>query len=294
MGQLSLDKTYLLAPWVEALVYGVFLTIFCTTITLCLVDSHGLLDTHAKIMLSISCLMFFIATWHLAINLLRLFEGYVDHHMTPAAFMGNLKVWDHVLKDTLYATQENLGAAAAIYRTWVLWGHNWKVILLPSLLLIINIVAGYMVCGLYTTVNPTQTVFDPTFTNWIRTFYSITVVTNIITTGLMGYRIWKTARILAQDSVDRRKFLTVIRILVESAALQLIVEIVLLALYCSDQNIQYILLESVPSVVGITLNAITLRLKLYTRQQNRSLPTKSWGLTNMTLDDNRLQFRSMT
>jgi len=58
--------------------------------------------------------------------------------------------------------------------------------------------------------------------------------------------------------------LPILRILVESAALQLVVEIVLLGLYCASINAQYILLESVSSIVGITFNAITIRIKLHT------------------------------
>jgi len=106
-----------------------------------------------------------------------------------------------------------------------------------------------MVCGLYTTVDPTQTVFDPTLTQWIKTFYSIVVVLNIITTSLMSYRIWKTHQASAQFSKNEGKLLRILRILIESAALQLIIEIVLLALYSSDINAQYILLESVAPVV---------------------------------------------
>jgi len=50
-------------------------------------------------------------------NAYRLQAGYVDHAFTqggPAAYIGNLRPWDHILKDTLYATQENLGSAAAV------------------------------------------------------------------------------------------------------------------------------------------------------------------------------------
>jgi hypothetical protein len=68
-------------------------------------------------MIGISSLMFFMATWHMVMNAWRLCLGYVDHSLTPggpAAFIGNLRTWDHILKDTLYATQENLGSAAAV------------------------------------------------------------------------------------------------------------------------------------------------------------------------------------
>lgn len=61
--------------------------------------------------------MFFIATWHLAMNAARMVAGYVDHGLTPGgpvAYIGNLRLWHHILKDTLYATQENLGSAVLV------------------------------------------------------------------------------------------------------------------------------------------------------------------------------------
>ncbi|KAJ4466758.1 hypothetical protein J3R30DRAFT_3310335, partial [Lentinula aciculospora] len=76
-----------------------------------------------------------------------------------------------------------------IYRCWVLWSQNWRVIIFPSMLLVVNIIASYMVCGLYSTVSPTETVFDSCLTIWIKIFYSLAVVLNIITTSLMSYRI---------------------------------------------------------------------------------------------------------
>ena len=68
-------------------------------------------------MVGVSLLLFFIATFHLTMNIFRLVRGYVDHADTPggpAGYIGDVSRWDHVLKDTLYATQEILGNAAAV------------------------------------------------------------------------------------------------------------------------------------------------------------------------------------
>jgi len=147
------------------------------------------------------------------------------------------------------------------------------------------IVSGYTVCGLYTTVDPNATVFNPRLQRWIRTFYAIAVVQNILTTGLMAFRIWSTDR---KSSAIRASgsLLPILRILVESAALYLFVEILQLSFYVNDYNPQYFLLEAVCPVVvsirfrrnlsfclncwlllqGITFNAITIRIAL--RSQN--------------------------
>ncbi len=71
-----------------------------------------------------------------------------------------------------------------------------------------------------------------------------------MTTALMAFRIWRTSAKSAQYKTENA-LLPVVRILIESAALQLVVEIVLLVLYARDVNAQYILLELVtPTVVG--------------------------------------------
>lgn len=110
--------------------------------------------------------------------------------------------------------------------------------------------SGYTVCALFVQIDPTQSVFTNRLNSWIQAFYSIAVVQNIITTSLMAFRIWRTSTKSAQYKTENA-LLPIARILIESAALQLIVEILLLALYSQTVNAQYILLELVtPTVVG--------------------------------------------
>lgn len=50
-------------------------------------------------------------------NCYRMVMAYVIHRDAPggpAAYIGALAPWDHVFKDTLYATQEMLGDAVAV------------------------------------------------------------------------------------------------------------------------------------------------------------------------------------
>lgn len=68
----------------------------------------------------------------------------------------------------------------------------------------------------------------------------------------MAYKIWYTDR---KSSAIRAtgSLLPILRILVESAALYLFVEILQLAFYANDYNPQYFLLESVcPIVVSVS------------------------------------------
>lgn len=259
--QLSLEKTFIISIWLEALVYGIFFTLFCATIYVNFTLRRSQ-DAHSRAMFFCGVVFFIIATLHLGMNCFRMVRGYVEAPQGPVAYIGDLRPWDHIFKDTLYATQEILGDGVAIYRCWVIWSRDWKVTVVPLILWIVSIISGYTVCGLYPTVNPQDTVFNPRLTHWITTFYSIAVVQSAITTGLMAYRIWATDRRSASYRTASSNLLPIVRILIESASLQFLVEVLLLSLYSANLNAQYILLEIVTPLVGITFAAITIRLSL--------------------------------
>ena len=169
---------------------------------------------------------------------------------------------------------EPIVLADQIYRTYVLWGRNWRVIALPVVLLIVSmstcyvtmilsefefftcIVSGYSVCGLYPSEDPNSTVFDPRLLHWITTFYSIAVVQSGLTTGLMAFRIWQTDRRSASYRTNKEgNLMPILRILIESASIQFMVEVILLSLYAANYSAQYLLLELVtPLVVSIEIN----------------------------------------
>ena len=123
--------------------------------------------------------------------------------------------------------------------------------------------SGYTVCGLYPSETLDSTVFDPRLTHWITTFYAIAFVQSFLTTTLMAYRIWQTDRRSAKYRTGEGNLLPLMRILVESAALQLLVELLLLALYAANINAQYILLELVtPLVVRVPTEHISSRISI--------------------------------
>ena len=52
-----------------------------------------------------------------AMNCYRMIQGYVVHVNEPGgavAYIGDLRRWDHIFKDTLYATQEIFGDGVAV------------------------------------------------------------------------------------------------------------------------------------------------------------------------------------
>jgi len=261
-----LDITFLVSIWLEALIYGFFMCLFCASVYIN-VALRRAQDLHSRIMFGIGIVLFVMASMHVAMNCYRMVMAYVikrDEPGGPAAYIGALAPWDHVFKDTIYATQEIFGDAVAIYRTWVVWGRDWRPVALPCALLVVSLVSGYSVCGLYPTENANASVFDPRLLHWITTFYAISVVQSGLTTGLMAFRIWQTDKKSVKYRTNQEgNLMPILRILIESASIQFMAEVILLSLYCANYNAQYLLLELVTPLVGITFNAISVRIALH-------------------------------
>ena len=87
----------------------------------------------------------------------------------------------------------------------------------------------------------------------MQVFYALAVLGNLLPTGFMVYRLWTSHHKSARSGVKTPSILyPVVRILVESASLQLIVEAVLLGTFDSGRTEQFIVL---PLVVPIVVSA---------------------------------------
>ncbi|KIK57026.1 hypothetical protein GYMLUDRAFT_46643 [Collybiopsis luxurians FD-317 M1] len=286
MANIDIDYNvlFIIAGWVEAVAYGFLFCIFCVTLYFTFGGARRSHDSHSKILLGISTAMFLIATVHACLSCYRLVAAYVFNGTNPrggpAGYLGNLGHWDAILTETLYSTQEILGGAAAIYRCWVLWNKQFKIVALPILLLIVTIVFGYWTDALFTRPGTLEgNIHDLVQLKiWIRTFYAVAVVQNILTTGLMIYVIYRNYRNTVGANVRSFggiRMTWLMRTMVEAAALQLLVEFLLLILFSVGTNVQYIFLDSVVPVIGITFNAMTIsyRMRLLTERSGDTMRT---------------------
>lgn len=122
--------------------------------------------------------------------------------------------------------------------------------------------SGYSTAALYRTIDATASIFDPVLLHWISAFYATSFVQSFLTTFLMAYRIGMADRKTAKYRTSSGSLMPVLRILVESAAFQLVIEFIVLILYACNHNTQYILLETITPSVVRTLSPVSLQLEL--------------------------------
>ncbi|KAF9021396.1 hypothetical protein BDZ89DRAFT_1071508 [Hymenopellis radicata] len=111
-----------------------------------------------------------------------------------------------------------------IWRCWVLYGGNLKVIAVPGLFVITETVSVCMV--IVSSVETVHTV-NASQVNWTLVYYAMTVVTNSLCTILILFRIVRVSGLGASLKTYRG----IIEILVESAAMYAMIYIALLIGY---------------------------------------------------------------
>ncbi|KAJ7511996.1 hypothetical protein B0H11DRAFT_720950 [Mycena galericulata] len=272
MLSISVEKTQIISQACEALCYGFLMCTFSVSFYIHFNISRR--TTQLKVLVAIACAMFVIATGHFVITFYRTLKAMED--LTPSeggaeAFLGDSAAWHLITADLLFVTQCILGDSIAIYRCWILWDRDWRVITPSLILLAAIIVSGYICCQKLATTSATR-LFDPLLRDWILAFYTVSVAHNTVTTSLIAFRLWWVDRYIS-DRVSHPRLITTILLLVESAAIYLILQVMVLSAFIARSNVQFLFLGSIPPVIGITFTLITIRIGLRSRYRAYLDPT---------------------
>lgn len=102
-----------------------------------------------------------------------------------------------------------------------------------------------MVCSLFTQLG-SASIFHIHLRRWITAFYSVAVAQNLMTTGLLIFQIWRCERELSNvlNASNRSGLFPIMRIIIESAAIYAMFQVIVLVLYTLNQNAQFIVLET--------------------------------------------------
>lgn len=82
-----------------------------------------------------------------------------------------------------------------IYRCYVVFGHSWKIILLPILLWLADVAFSVMIIFITTTLQKDTTISQQSLLKpFLYSFFVVTIVLNLITTGAYPQLLWFTDR----------------------------------------------------------------------------------------------------
>lgn len=208
--------------------------------------------------------LFALASLHLGIQLRRVYEGLVlcaHKEGGPDAYFENLGHWLNIAADGVYATMILVGDSVVIHRCFLIWGRKVRVIIVPFLLLVGTAVSGYLAVWLFTKLPPTGTALEGALADCAKATFLLSLATNLVTTGLISYRIIVTARTVSA-SVDIRPYVGGLIVIIESAAIYTTALVVYLIIYMLQTNAQYIFFCALCPIIGIVPTLIIVRVGL--------------------------------
>ncbi|KAM5539581.1 hypothetical protein V8D89_006690 [Ganoderma adspersum] len=251
----------IVAFFVEALLFGAFTVTYgiCTWILL-FRDRGGSGSTRNLVLFSASTVIFVLALVHVALDLHVLLDTFVTRGgdlQTESNIFNDWNALSNTLgaaKFGIYVTQVLVGDSFMAYRAYIVWDRSVRVIVLPAILLVGEVVIGYYISFSGPIVMKNlQTDTASCVDALVQAFFILSAVTNLLSTALIMKRIL-TSSVGSHDVIPRASCRgakwRVFESILQSAAIYSVASISLAATSFTSPTIAFPALHSVfPSVI---------------------------------------------
>ncbi|KAG1799038.1 uncharacterized protein HD556DRAFT_1460800 [Suillus plorans] len=145
----------------------------------------------------------------------------------------------------------------------MIWRSIW-VIILPSIMWCSVAVTG--VCSIYEFWHASiisGNVFGLlVIHNWISVFYALTLATNLLSSGLLAYRIWKIEHNVTSSRTTKITTTSILRVVMDAAILYSIALLcTLIGVVCSN-NGSLVMIDMLTSIISITFYMVIIRIAM--------------------------------
>ncbi|RXW19533.1 hypothetical protein EST38_g6318 [Candolleomyces aberdarensis] len=244
---------YPVAFWVEAIVYGLYTSLFIATCRI-MIKKRPAETVASRIFLVVSVLIFILASIHNITSISRLIRAYALLVTPPAPFVyfQNFKEWDNYAHLLLIAFCTWLGDILVnqIYRCFLIWRRNYWVIILPIVFLVGSI--GTTFVNWHWFQHPEKFQLHQIMPILYITF-PLNLAQNLLTTSLIAFKIYMQHRATVRSGLQISAGLDlvgVIRIIVESAMVYTLETLVIIILFVLNHPAVVIVQHSLPPSIG--------------------------------------------
>ncbi|KAF7300335.1 hypothetical protein HMN09_00916800 [Mycena chlorophos] len=255
---LQLATSTLVALFVESVLYGMFCLLFALAMSV-LLTKRKRNASGTRPLLGVSITMFLLSTVHIATDLKRAMQGFLfGENLTSVSSIS------YLLKDTVYILQTIIGDGFMIYRVYLVWNGDRRVVFPLLILLLTGFAVGIVSLDLFAGTkgdNVANPIYLPNLHAWVVSFFSLTLFTNAMSTLLIAGRIYTiNLSAAAAGTIFGRGLGPAIMIVVESGLIYTVALAILLGLYMNNSYATYILVDGEVQIVGIVFTMIIVRV----------------------------------
>ncbi|KAF7316557.1 hypothetical protein MIND_00175000 [Mycena indigotica] len=205
-----------------------------------------------------------VCTAHWAISVFRFFKSVSRATNAPSTsfliYLEECAVVAQAVNNFLTLLTIWIGDAVLIYRLWVIWNRNPRIVVFPILLWVGIIIVG---CFLTFVFFQPADKFGETFQRyhgWFTANWALTTSVNIYCTGFSAWRIWSACR--ASGAMAAKPFMSVLVILVESAVFLAAWAIFFVITYQTSSPLEVLIVDVQGVIIGNVNMLIHIRVEL--------------------------------
>ncbi|KAG1724550.1 hypothetical protein EDB19DRAFT_1949649 [Suillus lakei] len=260
---IPLDEATILSTVSEGILYGFSVLMFIATIW-ALIYKRGTRNINRPITV-VAILLLILSTAHMVVDIIRVEDGLVKYRDTspggPVAFFQDISQNTYVIKNVIWALQTLLGDGVVIYRCYVVWRSVW-IIILPSMMWFGVAVTGFTAAYYASQASGDGTIYLNPIGQWVTTFFALTLSVNLISTGLLAYRIWTIERKISATRATKGTMVHIMRVLADAAVLYSAALFSVLIPFIRSNNGQYIVSDMITPIISIAFYMVFIRITI--------------------------------
>ncbi|TEB27274.1 hypothetical protein FA13DRAFT_1816422 [Coprinellus micaceus] len=275
---------YLLAFLLETALYGVYFFLFLMA-TVAIARRKNLNRFSTRFQFAGVITMFILISLHNFGNTYRMLQAFVFVPLSdprpgvPALYLRDWQNWDALMFGIIGALLTWIGDVLVIYRCYLVWAEDYRVVVLPCLILITCI--SNTSFDLWWYRNPTSIPYS-TVTHTLSATWPLNLSQNLITTGLIAYRIYSQHRqkeragLRATFSSGTVSLVVILRIILESAAIYTAVMLMITVFWFTGSPVFITLTHIFVPCTGIVFALMSVRTYIAQAEVESMETTPSW------------------
>ncbi|KIL58674.1 hypothetical protein M378DRAFT_170322 [Amanita muscaria Koide BX008] len=163
------------------------------------------------------------------------------------------------------------------YRCYLVWSCQWKVIVAPVILLVASSVTAFVSVYNFSQLKPGQPFLSSTNINWGNAVFILWLVTIVLITSLIVYRLRYIAR-QTRESLGKEhgnRYNYIMAVVLESGIIYAFSALVLVILCLMQSVYQAVAFNAIAQITGITATLTIVRIGLSTIAEG--MPTDEYG-----------------
>ncbi|OAX31160.1 hypothetical protein K503DRAFT_114069 [Rhizopogon vinicolor AM-OR11-026] len=264
MSGIPLDTAAIMSTVLEGILYGFSILMFVGTVWT--LTHKNRTQAVNRPIATVAILLLLLSTAHMIVDIIRIEDGLVKYRDTfeggPPAFFADVAQVTFVTKNAIYIMQTLLGDGVVIYRCYVVW-QSMLIIILPSILWCSSGVTGFTaVYSISQATSNAGNIFAPATGQWIKAFFASTLSTNLLSSGLLAYRIWMIECNISTSRTRSGSMMPVLRVIVDAALLYSVTLLPALVCFICSNNGQFVMIDMIIPIISIAFYMVLIRIAI--------------------------------